>query len=83
MTLYRVYVLRNPSGIFYTGLSENIQQRLEQHNNGISRWTKGKGPWELFWSSDPMSLSEALKLENRIKRQKGGSGFLSILQSCS
>jgi len=83
MTQYQVYVLRNPSGRFYIGLSENVLLRLEQHNTGLSRWTKNKGPWELFWESSRMSLSDARKLENKLKRQKGGSGFTTILQSGS
>ncbi len=83
MTQYQVYVLRNPSGIFYTGLSENVGLRLEQHNSGLSRWTKNKGPWELYWQSSAMTLSDARKLENKLKRQKGGSGFTTILHSGS
>jgi predicted GIY-YIG superfamily endonuclease len=83
MTQYQVYVLRNSAGRFYIGLSENILLRLEQHNTGLSRWTKNKGPWELFWQSSPMTLSDARKLENKLKRQKGGSGFTTILKSGS
>jgi len=83
MTQYQVYVLRNPAGRFYIGLSENIFLRQEQHNMGLSRWTKNKGPWELFWQSSPMNLSDARKLENKLKRQKGGSGFITMLDSGS
>jgi putative endonuclease len=73
--LYQVYVLQNPARRFYTGLSENVAARLVQHNSGISKWTKSRGPWTLVWSSDLLSLSEARKLENFLKRQKGGDGF--------
>jgi len=75
VTLYQVYVLRNLSGKFYIGLSENVAVRLAQHNSGISKWTKVRGPWTLVWSSALLSLSEARKLENLLKRQKGGDGF--------
>jgi len=37
-----------------------------------------KGPWVLIWTSQPMSLSDARKLEIKIKRQGRGSGFYSI-----
>ena len=37
--VYQVYVLQNPDGRFYIGLSENIQVRLRQHNRGVSKWT--------------------------------------------
>ena len=76
---YRVYVLENCEAKFYTGLSEGVARRVEQHNTGQSRWTKGRDPWTIVWQSDELSLSEARKLENRLKRQKGGHGLLHLL----
>jgi putative endonuclease len=70
-----VYVLRNAEGRFYIGLSEDLFARMEQHNSGKSKWTKSRGPWSLVWTSDRMPLSDARKLENFLKRQKGGQGF--------
>jgi len=65
---YRVYILENREGKFYTGLSDDVARRVEQHNTGQSRWTKGRGPWTIFWQSDELTLSEARKLENRLKQ---------------
>jgi putative endonuclease len=75
---YRVYILKNPLGRFYTGVTANVEQRVVEHNAGRSRWTKGKGPWHLAWNSEPQSLSGARKLENALKRQKGGAGFYKM-----
>jgi putative endonuclease len=75
---YRVYILQNPKGKFYIGLSDDIARRLHQHNSEMSRWTKGKGPWLLVWQSEELPLSDARRLENRLKRQGRGSGFHSI-----
>jgi putative endonuclease len=75
---YQVYVLENLTGQFYIGLSENPAARLEQHNTGISRWTRHRGPWALVWQSNRLSLSDARKLENKLKRQKGGHGFYQL-----
>jgi predicted GIY-YIG superfamily endonuclease len=72
---YQAYVLQNDGGRFYIGLSEDVQLRLQQHNQGISKWTRKHLPWSLVWMSNPMSLSDARKLENQLKRQKGGIGF--------
>ena len=72
--MYQVYILRNECGRSYIGISAEVQRRVEQHNAGVSRWTRGKGPWELTWVSRPMALGEARKLENLFKRQKGGGG---------
>ena len=75
---YRVYVLQNDTGKYYIGLSEDVSVRLGEHNAGISRWTRAKGPWQLVWTSEFLGLSEARKLENKLKRQGRGSGFYSI-----
>jgi len=76
---YRVYVIQNREGKFYIGVSDDAARRVEQHNSGQSRWTKGRGPWTIVWQSDDLSLSEARKLENRLKRQKGGHGLFHLV----
>ncbi|MBA3608082.1 MAG: GIY-YIG nuclease family protein [Chthoniobacterales bacterium] len=79
MEFYRVYVLLNEQARRYIGLTENLERRLQQHNAGVSKWTKNRGPWKLVWQSEPMSLSDARKLENQLKRQKGGRGLDHII----
>jgi putative endonuclease len=78
---YRVYVIQNREGKFYIGLSDHVDRRVQQHNIGVSKWTRGKGPWTLIWQSKMMSLSKARKLELLLKRQKGGDGFYRIISS--
>ena len=79
MELYRVYLLRNRSGLRYIGISSDVLRRLEDHNTGKSRWTRSRGPWTLVWQSRLLTLSEARKLENLLKRQKGGDGLDALL----
>jgi putative endonuclease len=76
---YSVYVIRNREGKFYIGLSDDIGRRINQHNVGDSKWTRGKGPWTLVWQSEEMNLSKARKLELLLKRQKGGSGLYRLI----
>ena len=76
---YRVYVIKNCQRKFYIGVSDDVARRLEQHNTGQSRWTKGRGPWAIVWQSQGLSLTEARKLENRLKRQGRGKGFYTII----
>jgi predicted GIY-YIG superfamily endonuclease len=73
--VYQAYILSNAEGRSYIGVSEDPAKRLVQHNDGLSKWTRGRGPWRLEWTSEPMSLGEARKLENLLKRQKGGVGL--------
>ncbi|MFH1477848.1 MAG: GIY-YIG nuclease family protein [Verrucomicrobiota bacterium] len=75
---YCVYVIENKSGRRYIGCSDNVQRRLAQHNAGISNWTRGKGPWRLVWIRANLSLADARKLENLLKRQGRGLGFYKI-----
>ena len=76
---YRVYVIQNPAGKFCIGLSDDVERRIEQHNLGVSKWTRGKGPWKVIWQSTDMNLSDARKLELLLKRQKGGNGFYRMI----
>jgi predicted GIY-YIG superfamily endonuclease len=46
---YFVYVLQSQSNRLYIGITDNVSHRLEQHNAGISKWTRGKGSWRLIW----------------------------------
>jgi putative endonuclease len=80
---YRVYVLQNPAGRFYIGFSENMTLRIQQHNTGLTRSTRSKGPWELAWQSDALALADARKLELDLKRQKGGNGFYQKTGDCT
>ncbi len=76
--MYRVYLITNLKGLRYIGLSDDVSRRLEQHNAGLSQWTASRRPWSLTWQSEPLSLSEARRLENLLKRQKGGAGLYRI-----
>ncbi len=76
---YFVYVLYSCSADrFYIGLTENVDQRLMQHNAGRSRWTRRHTPWECVYRTQCDNLTEARRLENRLKRQKRGAGFFAL-----
>ena len=75
---YSVYVLENSEGRFYIGLTDDVPRRVSQHNSGVSKWTRGKGPWKLVWQTCSLTLSQARKLERELKRQKGGNGFFRM-----
>jgi putative endonuclease len=78
---YRVYLIENLQGRRYIGISSDVLNRLSQHNRGESQWTAKFRPWAVKWISRQMDLTAARKLENLMKKQKGGSGLQSLLDS--
>jgi predicted GIY-YIG superfamily endonuclease len=77
---YRVYLIVNAADRRYIGLSDDVERRVRDHNAGMSKWTRSRVPWKLRWTSREFSsLGEARKLENLLKRQKGGAGLDAIL----
>ncbi|MGM0621176.1 MAG: GIY-YIG nuclease family protein [Bacteroidota bacterium] len=66
-----VYILESKlDGSFYIGQTSNLENRLKRHNNGKNRSTKAKRPWKIIYFEEVNSRSEAIKLEQKIKRWK-------------
>jgi predicted GIY-YIG superfamily endonuclease len=38
-----VYVIQNSEGRFYIGMTTDLEGRLLDHNNGVSKWAKHRG----------------------------------------
>jgi putative endonuclease len=67
--MYYVYIIEClQSGIFYKGSTSDYKRRLIQHNEGINKYTKNKGPWRLVFVQEFESQSEALIHEKKLKR---------------
>ena len=67
--MYYVYMIESiSSGIFYKGSTSDYKRRLQEHNDGINTFTKGKGPWKLIFVEQFDSLKEALVREKKLKR---------------
>lgn len=65
-----VYVIRCGDKSFYTGISTDVSRRLAQHQRGIgARYTRGRGPLELWWVSMALTHKEALAAERRMKQR--------------
>ncbi len=63
-----VYILRCADGSLYTGIANDLDRRLEQHNAGTaSRYTRSRLPVTLEYREEPKTKSNALKRELEIK----------------
>ncbi|GJM36574.1 MAG: hypothetical protein DHS20C18_55750 [Saprospiraceae bacterium] len=68
--LHYVYILQSQtSGKYYKGYTTDYKKRLLEHNEGLSRWTAGKGPWQLVYLETCETKTAALKREKMLKRQ--------------
>jgi putative endonuclease len=64
-----VYLLECSDGSYYTGITNNLDRRIKQHNKGKgAKYTKGRGPVILKCYLLVATKSEALKIEYKIKK---------------
>ena len=78
--MFYVYVLQSQStGRFYTGYATDIEQRVGQHNHGITKSTKNRGPWKLVHSEAYSTRAEAMRRERFLKSGQGRAEVQRIL----
>jgi putative endonuclease len=74
--MFTVYILYSIScQRFYTGQTQDFINRFSEHNSGETKSIKGCIPWKVVWSCEVQSRSEAVLLEQRIKK-RGAKRFL-------
>lgn len=63
-----LYILRCGDGSLYTGITTDVQARLDAHRAGKgAKYTRGRAPLELVYSETCGDHSAALKREYEIK----------------
>ena len=77
---YFVYVLKSESyQTRYVGCAEDVSRRIEEHNAGRCRYTKGRRPWRLIHQEEFRTHSEARKREYFLKSGVGRQELDKIL----
>jgi putative endonuclease len=66
----RVYILQCADNSLYTGVTNNIERRIDEHNSGYneSGYTYVRRPVTLKWISDELPPETAIALEKKLKR---------------
>ena len=65
---WKLYILRCRDGSLYTGITTDVEKRLEAHRSGKgAKYTRGRTPLELVYSEECGDHSAALKRELEIK----------------
>lgn len=67
--IWYLYILRCKDGTYYTGITTDVEKRLEAHRSGKgAKYTRGRGPLELVYSETCENHSHALKREHEVKK---------------
>ena len=62
----------------YVGMSENVEQRLREHNAGKTKSTKGFIPWELIFTESCIDRKLA-RVREKYYKSGVGKEFLKTL----
>ena len=66
---WKLYILRCGDGTLYTGITTDVEKRLEVHRSGKgAKYTRGRAPLELVYREECGDHSAALKREAEIKK---------------
>ncbi|USN94556.1 MAG: GIY-YIG nuclease family protein [Candidatus Nomurabacteria bacterium] len=69
---YYTYVLRSEkSGKLYIGYTSDLRKRLKQHNDGVSTYTKNRGPFEIIYYEACLTEDDARSRELYLKSGRG------------
>ena len=64
-----VYILRCKDDSLYTGWTNDLENRIKMHNEGLgAKYTRGRGPCILVYFETFENKNEALKREYAIKK---------------
>jgi len=56
---------------FYTGITQDLMKRIEEHNKGISKATKTRVPFKLVYYEFCLNHKDAMKRERYLKTTWG------------
>jgi putative endonuclease len=67
-----VYVLQSlKDGVYYTGMTIDLMNRLKEHNSGKTKFTKGHMPWIVIYEEKLPDWKTAREREKYLKSAAG------------
>jgi len=77
-----VYILYSPSkDRYYIGQTQDLANRLNEHNSGESKSTRAGIPWKVVYTKEFQTRSEAMIYENRLKSLKSRKILEELIHS--
>ena len=81
---YYLYIIQSQTGeSYYIGTSRDLTERIERHNQGRSKYTRTKRPWNLVYVEEHPDRSSAMKREYAIKRRKSKDYLAKLIEKFS
>ena len=78
---FHVYILHSEKlNKYYTGQTNNLEDRLYRHNAGQEKYTSKGVPWKLVWSKEAATRALAVALEYQIKKRGAKRYILDICE---
>ena len=65
---YYVYIVKCSDNSYYTGITSNLEKRINEHNSGLyNGYTSKRLPVTLAFTNRITDINEAIKMEKQIK----------------
>ena len=78
--MFFVYVPRSEkTNRLYVGFTADVRHRLGQHNSGIAKSTKDRGPWVVVHQEEFATRADAMYREQQLKTGQGRAELKRIL----
>jgi putative endonuclease len=75
--MYFTYILFSlKSDKFYTGQTEDLNRRVDEHNRGKTPFMERGKPWIVVFSKEFTERAQAIALEKKIKK-RGAARFIA------
>ena len=73
MKLYYLYILKCFDGLTYTGVTNDLSRRMEEHQSGLNKtcFTFKRRPVELIFHQEFNDIEQAIYFEKKIKKWSG------------
>jgi putative endonuclease len=76
--MWSVYVLRSlASAKHYVGMTEDVENRVREHNAGTSKFTSGHCPWQLIYQEDGFQSSAEARIREKYLKTAAGKRFIT------
>jgi putative endonuclease len=66
---------------YYTGYTDNLEWRLQRHNDGWGKYTKRGVPWKIVHSESFNTKEDAMRREREIKNMKSRKYLEDLVKS--